>query len=141
MNKQGPIVIIEDDEDDQLLLNEVFKELAYPNEIIYFEDGEEALNYLSTSYTEPFLIISDISMPRLSGLELREKIHNNEDLRLKCIPHVLFSTTDEQKRIVDAYSKSIQGFFIKPNTNDHLKETIRKIVEYWNECVSPNYVK
>ncbi len=141
MNRQGPIVIIEDDEDDQYLLNKTFEELAYPNEIIYFEDGEKALEYLSTSHVELFIIISDVSMPRLSGSELREKIHNNEDLRLKCIPHVFFSTTDEQTRIVHAYSKSIQGFFIKPDSTSGLKETIRKIVDYWSECVSPDYVK
>ncbi len=134
-------MIIEDDEDDQLLLDRTFRELAYPNEIIYFEDGDKALEYLLTSHVEPFIIISDIIMPKLSGSELREKIHNNEDLRLKCIPHVFFSAADEQARIVHAYSKSIQGFFIKPDTTQHLTETIRKIVEYWSECTSPDYVK
>ena len=141
MNKKGPIIIIEDDEDDQLMLNEVFKKLDYENEIVYFEDGDKALNYLVITDIEPFIILSDINMPILNGLELREKIYNNEKLRLKCIPYLFFSTNAEQEHVVDAYSKSIQGFFVKPTYFKELQETIRKIVEYWQECVSPNYIK
>jgi CheY-like chemotaxis protein len=141
MNRNGPIIIIEDDDDDQYLLTDVFKELNYPNEIIFFSDGEKALKYLTDSAVEPFIIFSDINMPRLSGVELREKVHNNEDLRLKSIPYLFFTTHAEQKHIIDAYSKSIQGFFVKPSAFKDLKRTIRIIVEYWMECVSPNYVK
>jgi len=141
MNTKGPIIIIEDDYDDQTMLNYVFEELNYKNEILYFEDGEKALKYLTNSDIEPFLILSDINMPVLNGLELREKIYNNEKLKLKCIPYLFFSTSAEQEHVVDAYSKSIQGFFIKPVSTNRLQETIRKIVEYWQECVSPNYVK
>lgn len=139
MNRVGPIVVIEDDEDDKFFLNRVFINLNYENEIIFFANGEEALKYLTISEIEPFLILSDINMPVLNGIELREKIHNNENLKLKCIPYLFFSTGVEQAHVVDAYSKSIQGFFVKPNSFDKLQETIRKIVEYWQECVSPNY--
>lgn len=141
MNKTGPIIIIEDDSGDRELLTVVFSELALMNEIIYFKDGEYALNYLTQTSIEPFLILSDINMPKLNGLELREKINNNEDLRMKCIPYLFFSTSADQKYVVDAYSKSVQGFFVKPNSFDELKRTIRIIVEYWMECESPNYIK
>lgn len=80
-------------------------------------------------------------MPKLSGLELRDKVHNNEDLKLKSIPYLFFSTSAEQRHVVDAYSKSIQGFFIKQDSIDKLKLTISKIIDYWQECVSPNYIK
>lgn len=80
-------------------------------------------------------------MPKLNGMELREKVHNNEDLRLKSIPYLFFSTCAEQENVIDAYSKSIQGFFVKSNSYAKLKSTIFKIVEYWQECVSPNYIK
>jgi DNA-binding NarL/FixJ family response regulator len=80
-------------------------------------------------------------MPRLNGVELREKVHNNEDLRIKSIPYLFFTTSAEQKYVIDAYSKSIQGFFVKPSSYEALKKTIRTIVEYWQECVSPNYTK
>ncbi|MEP6725237.1 MAG: response regulator [Bacteroidota bacterium] len=141
MNKNGPIIFIEDDLDDQEIMAEIFKELHYDNEIVFFGDGEKALEYLTNTEIEPFLILSDINMPKLNGMELREKVHNNEDLRLKSIPYLFFSTSAEQSHVINAYSKSIQGFFVKPNSVEKLKLTINKIIEYWKECVSPNYIK
>jgi len=141
MNKTGPFIIIEDDVDDQDILADIFKELNYNNELIFFGDSVEALEYLTNTEIEPFLVLSDINLPKLNGMELREKIHNNEDLRMKSIPYLFFSTSAEQKHVIDAYSRSIQGFFIKPNNFDKLKSTIKKIVEYWQECESPNYIK
>lgn len=141
MNKRGPIILIEDDTDDQEILTDVFNSLGYKNEIIFFSDGEEALTFLMETNTEPFIIFSDINMPKLTGLELRAKVHENEDLRLKSIPYLFFTTSAEQKHVIEAYSKSIQGFFVKPLSFQELKETIKTIVEYWQKCVSPNYVK
>lgn len=141
MNKSGPIIMIEDDEDDQLIFRDVFDELNYKNEIVFFKDGELALEYLIETKMEPFIIFSDINMPKLNGMELRSKIHENEDLRVKSIPYLFFTTSAEQEHVIDAYSKSIQGFFIKPASFNDIKETIKTIVEYWQKCVSPNYVK
>ena len=141
MNKSGPIVIIEDDADDQDVLTEIFRELNYANQLIFFGDSLKALQYLTDTEVEPFLVLSDINMPKLNGMELREKIHNNEDLRLKSIPYLFFSTSAEQDHVIEAYSRSIQGFFVKPTTYTQLKKVIVKIVEYWQECESPNYIK
>ena len=141
MNKTGPIIVIEDDEDDQLLLTQVFSKLSHKNKVIFFEDPEEALTFLTTSAVEPFIVLSDINMPKLSGLELREKIHANESLRLKCIPYLFFTTSAEQQHVVEAYSKSVQGFFVKPNSLYKLEQMIRKIIDYWQECTSPDYIK
>ena len=141
MNKSGPIIIIEDDIDDQDILADIFRELNYPNKLVFFGDSVQALEYLTNTDIEPFLVLSDINMPKLNGMELREKIHNNEDLRLKSIPYLFFSTSSEQKHVIDAYSRSIQGFFVKPSNYDKLKTILVKIVEYWQECESPNYIK
>ena len=141
MNKSGPIVMIEDDIDDRDIFRDVFAELAFKNEIIFFKDGESALEYLIKTNEKPFIVFSDIDMPKLSGMELRAKIHENEDLRLKSIPYLFFSTSAEQENVIDAYSKSIQGFFVKPRNYNEIKETMKTIVEYWQKCVSPNYVK
>lgn len=140
MNKSGPIIVIEDDADDQEILCEIFKKLDYKNEIKFFYDGHEAFDYLMASQNKPFLILSDINMPKLNGFELRDKIHNNEELRLKCIPYLFFTTSASQKAVIDAYSKSAQGFFVKPNSYDRLERTIKRIVEYWQECEAPNYM-
>jgi CheY-like chemotaxis protein len=141
MDIRGPIMIIEDDLDDQFMFQEVFNSLKYENEVIYFEDGISALKHLTESAVKPFIIFSDINMPKLSGIELRERIHQNEDLRLKSIPYLFFSTTAEQRFVIDAYSKSAQGFFVKPMNFEELKDTIEVILKYWQKCVAPKYVK
>lgn len=71
MNKNGPIVIIEDDLDDQQILTEIFNELPYGNKLVFFDDGVQALEYLTDTDIEPFLVLSDINMPKLNGMELR----------------------------------------------------------------------
>ena len=141
MNKNGPIIIVEDDSDDQELFTEVFKELNYQNEIVFFNDGQEALAYLTANTTEPFIVFSDVNMPNLNGMELRKQIHENENIRVKTIPYLFFTTSAAQEAVVDAYSKSIQGFFVKPTTFKELKNVIKVIVEYWRHCESPNYVE
>lgn len=138
MNKSGPIVVIEDDPDDQEVLVEIFQKLGYVNKIIYFLDGNEALAYLNKSDVQPFLILSDINMPKISGFELRNRVFTNEQLQTKCIPYLFFTTSANKKAVIDAYTMSVQGFFVKPNSMQGLENTIRKIVEYWKECIAPN---
>ncbi len=140
MNKKGPIIIVEDDKDDQLLLEEAFKELAYENEVIFFDNGIDAFEYLKAVSVQPFLILSDINLPKLNGFELREIVHNNEQLRLKCIPYLFFSTSAEQTYVIEAYSKSVQGFFTKPVTYGEILRVLRNIVEYWRDCHSPHII-
>ena len=138
MNKNGPIIVIEDDIDDQDILKEIFINLGYVNEIVFFIDGNEALEYLNSSDVQPFLILSDINMPKINGFELRNKIFTNEQLQTKCIPYLFFTTGANKKAVVDAYALSVQGFFIKPTSMKGLEATIKKIIEYWQECIAPS---
>lgn len=138
MNKTGPVVIIEDDADDQDILKEIFEKLDYPNQVLFFKDGQEALDYLQKTDRLPFLILSDINMPKLDGFALRNKIKTDADLQLKCIPYLFFSTAVNQQAVIDAYSMSVQGFFIKENKMSELEKTITVIMEYWIRCAAPN---
>jgi CheY-like chemotaxis protein len=137
--KYGPIIVIEDDADDQLLLSETFQSLNYPNQVLFFSDGHDAIEYMEKTDSNPFLILSDINMPTIDGFELRDRIRNNEALKVRCIPYLFFTTGAQANAVRTAYSMSAQGFFLKPNSIMHLKNTIRKIVEYWQECSSPNH--
>jgi CheY-like chemotaxis protein len=138
VNKNGPIIIIEDDEDDQDFLTEIFQKLNYQNKILFFFDGQEALDHINTSDELPFLILSDINMPKLNGFALREKLKTDAKLSNKCIPYLFFSTALNQKTVIDAYSQSVQGFFVKQNSMDELEKTISAIMEYWRRCAAPN---
>jgi CheY-like chemotaxis protein len=138
MNKSGPVIIIEDDLDDQAFLTEIFGRLKYSNQILFFTDGQEALDYLGRLDVVPFLILSDINMPKLSGFELRQKLKLDAELQVKCIPYLFFSTASDQKAVIDAYSMSVQGFFVKQNSLSELEKTVGVIMEYWKRCVAPN---
>ena len=138
MNSNGPVIIIEDDFDDQELLTEIFKKLGYVNEIIFFVDGEVALDFLNRTDIIPFLILSDINLPKLDGFALRSKIRTDAALQIKCIPYLFFSTASNQKAVVDAYSLSVQGFFVKQNSMAEMEKTIQVIMDYWKRCVAPN---
>ena len=131
--------MIEDDVDDQETLVDIFKDLQYENKIIYFHDGNEALAYLNRTDVHPFLILSDVNMPKIDGFELRNKIFTNEQLQTKCIPFLFFTTSGTKKSVLDAYAMSVQGYFVKSNSIEELKSTIKKIVEYWKECIAPNH--
>ena len=134
----GPIIVIEDDPDDRDILKEIFEKINYPNVVRYFNDGEAALEHLNRTDVIPFLILSDINMPVLDGFALHDKVKIDAKLQVKCIPYLFFTTASDQQVIIDAYSKSVQGFFIKPNSMALLEKTIRVILEYWELCASPN---
>ena len=138
MNKNGPVIVIEDDEDDQEILKEIFEKLDYPNEVIFFTDGQAALNYLNHPAILPFVILSDISMPKLNGFELRAKLKTDADLAVKCIPYLFFSTALNQEAVINAYSMSVQGFFVKETSMAELEKTISVIMEYWKRCAAPS---
>jgi len=137
MVTQGPIIIVEDDVDDQELLKEIFSELEVPNILQFFSSCQPAFDYLMNSMETPFLIISDINVPAMTGLDFCRKIRESEFLRKKTIPFIFLSTTHDQKVIIKAYEMSVQGFFVKPNSVNELKEIVRMIVGYWDKCRHP----
>ena len=138
MNKKGPVIIIEDDDDDQFILKQIFEKLNYPNKVIFFNDGEKALDFLNKADTIPFLILSDINMPKLNGFDLRNKLKLDADLAIKCIPYLFFSTALNQEMVINAYSVSAQGFFVKENSMEELEKTVTVIMDYWLKCAAPN---
>ena len=138
MNKNGPVVIIEDDLEDQEFLTVIFKNLDYPNKLIFFSSGSQAFDFLSTTEEIPFIILSDVHMPRVSGFDLKNKIKSDCESGVQCVPFLFFSTTSTRSMLIDAYTKSTQGFFLKEGSLVELEKTIKVIMEYWRRCVSPN---
>lgn len=133
-----PIIVVEDDEDDREFLTHVFRKLQLRRTVMMFKDGMEAFEYLSTkSATEPFLVISDINMPRMNGLELRDSLQKAEHFKLKAIPFVFLTTAKARDKTIGEYLDCMQGFFTKSPVLDELTNTVRKIVEYWEECNLP----
>jgi CheY-like chemotaxis protein len=138
MVNTGPILILEDDFEDQELLQEVLREIGIKEEMIFFEDGVKALDYLMTAAEQPFLIISDINLPGMSGLQFQQKINESEYLRKKSIPLVFLTTVENKAVIEQVYSLTVQGFFTKPSSFAEYKETLLSITAYWRICRHPN---
>src|SRR5690349_3131202 len=103
---QLPIVIIDDDLDDRQLLGELSKELRGNHEIRYFVNGVEALKYLETTSEQPFLILCDVNMPMMNGLELLEQVNRTPDLKRKSIPFIFLSTSGDKRYVDRAYELS-----------------------------------
>ena len=138
MKRTGPVVVIEDDTDDQQLLAEIFSDLGYSNKIEFFTDGQSALTYLSQEDVMPFIILSDINMPGLDGFELRDKVLSDDKLNSKCVPYLFMSTSVTSVVVQKAYKMSVQGFFEKPVRYEELQNTVKAIMEYWTCCYAPN---
>ena len=134
----NPIVILEDDIDDHEIFSEVFSALGVKNELIIFTDAAKALDFLLVTQKQPFLILSDINLPRMNGFELRNKVFTNKQLQLKCIPYLFFTSGANRASVIDAYAMSVQGFFLKPSSMTGLENSIKKIIEYWKECIAPS---
>jgi CheY-like chemotaxis protein len=141
MSKSGPIVVVEDDMDDQNIIGEVFTELQIKNEIKYFSTGPDAFQYLKETTDQPFVIFSDINLPIQNGIEFKRDIDGDPELRRKSIPFIFYSTYVDQKTVDQAYIElNVQGFFQKNNSFGEIKKAIMLIVEYWKTCKHPNSV-
>lgn len=137
MHKNGPILIIEDDADDQELLTEIFKELEIPNLVKFFDSCVKAFEYLLTAIERPFLIISDINLPAMSGLGLCKLLMSHDTLKVKSIPFIFLTTSSDRQTIVQAYAMPVQGFFVKPSSVQELKNMLRMIIDYWKISQRP----
>lgn len=131
---KGPIIIVEDDKDDQEIYAQAIDAIGIKNNIHFFDDAKEALHYLSTTEEQPFIILSDINMPGMNGLEFKKYIHDDPFLRTKGIPFVFISTNATKISVRHAHALSVQGYFAKPSSIEEIKMMLRKIFEYWQLC-------
>ncbi len=139
MISNGPIVLIEDDNDDALTMQEALKDLNIGNEFIYFPNTILALKYLKETKQQPFLIICDVNMPFQNGLDFKRDIDNHQELKKKCIPFIFYSTSANSEDVSKAFLQmSIQGFFKKATTYDQILDDITAIIEYWKKSKHPN---
>jgi CheY-like chemotaxis protein len=136
-----PIVIVEDDMDDQYFIRSICEKLGVTAELIFFNDGLRALNYLESTESKTFLILCDINMPVMNGIELRRKIQENKFLRQKSIPFVFLSTAARQREVEEAYDLTVQGFFVKASQLTEMEKSLELILNYWLKCKHPNSFK
>jgi CheY-like chemotaxis protein len=137
---KGPIIIVDDDEDDREIYAEVIRSMGVPNEIRFFGLAQDALQYLITTSEQPFIILSDINMPQINGLEFKEQIQSSDFLRQKGIPFIFISTNAAPIAVKKAHVLSVQGYFIKPPNIAAIQVMLTKIFAYWELCKHINNV-
>ena len=132
-----PIIILEDDSEDQEFLKQILEELQILNPVKLFSSAIAALEYFVASTLLPLVIISDVNLPQMNGIEFKKELNKNQGNSLRAIPFVFLSTIPDVKVITQAYELNIQGYFIKPATLKELKELLKTIVQYSMFCVRP----
>lgn len=131
---KGPILIVEDDRDDQELITESLKEMDSNHDVRVFANGKDTIEYLLHTKDQPFIIISDINMPIMDGFQFRHAIQSDEFLRRKSIPFVFLSTDASPPSVVKAYDLMVQGFFKKPTNYNELCDVLKMTMDYWTKC-------
>jgi CheY-like chemotaxis protein len=130
MKTDRPILLVEDDDVDVMTVRRALGDLKVLNPLRVAGDGEEALDLLrGADALRPCVILLDINMPRMNGIEfLREA---KADAVLRSIPVVVLTTSREEQDRIDSFDLSVAGYMIKPA--DYLKfvEVIRTIDMYW----------
>ena len=140
MKDSAPVIIVDEDLDDRELVKAAWKELKFDFPLIFFNNGEDLLDYLD-SKPKPFLIISDVNLPKMDGFKLREKIvGGSAKVKYKSIPFIFWSGTATEQQIKKAYDLSSHGFFIKEPSYDGLQKVLSNIVSYWLKSETPENV-
>jgi len=136
MRPNHVIMLVEDDDVDILSTKRAFKELAIPNPLIVTKNGEEALEYLNRkSITLPGIIILDLNMPKMNGIEFLKELKSRQNLNM--IPVIVLTTSSNHQDIERSFENQVAGYLIKPMDFNNFKEYIQKIVDYWKICELP----
>ncbi len=126
------ILLAEDDSTDAEFFQRALRRLDSPPELVWCKNGIEALTGLineNDGKPLPRLAILDIKMPGMSGLEVLEKLKSNE--RTKNLPIIIMSSSDEPQDIAKAYDCGANGYLVKPNRFQDLRELVGSINSFW----------
>ncbi len=131
-----PIFLVEDDRVDTMTVIRALKDIQVTNPLIQQENGEEALNYLRDSNNDkPCIILLDLNMPIMNGIEFLQVIKNDD--QLKAIPVVVLTTSEEQQDKVNSFNLGVAGYMAKPVDSRQFVEVMRSIDTYWTISQMP----
>jgi CheY-like chemotaxis protein len=131
-----PILLVEDDQVFTMAVTRAFRELQVPNQIVYRENGEEALNFLGDENGDrPCIILLDLDMPIMNGIEFLQAVKKDE--RLRPIPVVVMTTSDDQQDKVNSFDLGVAGYMPKPLGYGQFVEVMRSIDAYWTISEMP----
>lgn len=130
MTKSLNIFLIEDDKIEVMKLNRTISSLNLNHNIIEANNGEDALKILENKDKLPDIILLDLNMPKINGLEFLETLKADDVLRY--IPTIILTTSSNKKDLLECYKLGIAGYVLKPLTYEDYVLKMGKILNYWS---------
>ena len=132
----GPILIVEDDPDDEALILRVLKGHNLSNDVVVARDGAEALDYLfgtgvyeGQDVARPAVVLLDLKLPKIDGLEVLERLRRDEKTRW--LPVVILTSSDEEKDLVRSYDLGANSYVRKPVNFVEFSKAVSQLGVYW----------
>jgi DNA-binding response OmpR family regulator len=135
------ILLVEDDPDHEVLTIRALRKSNVANNIVIARDGEEAVNLLFDG-TQPLkslpqVVLLDLKLPKVDGLEVLRRIRESENEKIRMLPVVILTSSDEESDIVRSYRLGVNSYIRKPVNFSEFAEATRQLGMYWlvlNEC-------
>jgi len=124
-----PILLVEDNPDDERLIIRALRRGRVANSIQVARDGEEALEAIFSVEVLPSVVLLDIKLPKIDGLEVLQRIRANDRTRL--LPIVVLTSSNEQRDIIESYSLGANSYVQKPVDFDRFNEAVAQLGLYW----------
>ena len=135
---EGKIILVDDESYEEDFLQRALNEKGWKIKIEYFSNVDDALEHLRMDPDEVFLIVSDMDMPKVNGMDFKKIIDGDEYLKQKSIPFIFVSNSISREKVIEAYRYHVQGYFQKPMTPEEQAEMFEIIVRYWITCLHPD---
>lgn len=130
---EAPILLVEDNPDDEALTLRAFKRSSIVNDIEVVRDGQEALDYLfgndEAAKPTPAMILLDLKLPKVDGLEVLKRVRAHDATRL--IPVVVLTSSREETDLIDTYGHGANSYVRKPVDFNQFAESVRQLGLYW----------
>jgi len=124
-----PILLVEDDQVDALATRRALRELGVSNPLVVCENGEAGLAWLRDAPEPPCMVLLDLDMPVMNGIEFLQNVQSDD--RLRRIPTVVLSTSDEQDDRIRSFDLGAAGYMAKSMDYRRFVESMRSIDAYW----------
>ena len=137
MKNNRPILLVEDDKINAMTVKRAMKDLKITNLLAHVYNGLEALDYLKNlSNEKPCIILLDLNMPKMNGIELLKNLKKDESF--KKIPVVVLTTSNAEKDKTESFNLSIAGYMLKPVDYKQFVDVIKDINLYWTISEIPD---
>jgi len=127
--KDSVILLVEDNPDDEALTRRALQKNNVKNELMVAHDGQEALDLLLSGGRLPQLVLLDLKLPKIDGLEVLRRLRSDE--RTKLLPVVILTSSTEERDLVNGYSLGANSYVRKPVDFTEFTEAARQLGLYW----------